>query len=51
MVPDKSKKIWHILLTKKQNFCYTQLNIGSTQKKKKNGLNKINCPKNNIIIL
>ena len=35
-------------MTRKQNFCYTPLNIGS---KKKKNLNKINCPKNNIIIL
>jgi len=48
-VLNESKKIRHILLTKKQNFCYTWLNIGST--KKNFGLNKINCSKNNIIIL
>ena len=37
-----------MLLIKKQNFCYTRLNIGIT--KIVFGLNKINCPKNNIII-
>ena len=46
-----SKKFWHIFFPKKQNFYYTQLNIGRTKKKKKNGLNKIYCSKNNIIIL
>ena len=35
LVSDESKKIRHIFLTKKYNFCYTQLNIGSTKKKKK----------------
>ena len=49
LVSNKSKKILHILLTKKQNFCYTRLNIGSTNFFF--GLNKINYPKNNIIIL
>ena len=34
----KKINIQHILLTKKQNFCYIQLNIGST--KKIFGLNK-----------
>ena len=46
-VSDKSKKIRHIFLIKKQNFCYIQLNISST--KNNFGLNKINCLKNNIV--
>ena len=52
MVSDESKKIRNILLTKKTKFLlytYSQLNIGSTT----NFFcpNKINCTKNNIIIL